>query len=123
MRADAQRNRARLLDVAERVFIERGTEASTEDVAKAAGVGVGTVFRHFPTKAALVEAVYRAMLTRLATDVEKVSGDGDGLVKIFTLLVDRATVKKTLADALAAMNVDVATEGPPVLRDLLADML
>ena len=68
LRADARRNRARLLEVADRVFTERGVGAPTEEVARAAGVGIGTVFRHFPTKEALLEAVYVARLRRLKTD-------------------------------------------------------
>ncbi|MFB9830697.1 helix-turn-helix domain-containing protein [Actinoallomurus acaciae] len=50
LRADARRNRARILAVAEAVFAEKGPSASTEEVAERAGVAIGTVFRHFPTK-------------------------------------------------------------------------
>lgn len=53
LRADARRNRERVLEAAESVFGERGAAASTEAVARRAGVGIGTVFRHFPTKEAL----------------------------------------------------------------------
>ena len=59
MRADAQRNRDALLEAATAAFTEHGTEASLEDVAKRAGVGIGTLYRHFPTRDALVEAAYR----------------------------------------------------------------
>lgn len=68
LRADARRNRARLLDVAEAVFAEHGVTVSTEEIARTAGVGIGTVFRHFPSKEALLEAVYVARLRRLADD-------------------------------------------------------
>lgn len=57
MRADARRNRARLLEVAEAIFAARGTGASTEEVAREAKVGIATVFRHFPTKEVLLDAV------------------------------------------------------------------
>ena len=58
-RADAERNRARLIDAAKSVFAERGGAASLEEVARTAGVGIGTLYRHFPTRDALIEAVYR----------------------------------------------------------------
>lgn len=57
MRADAERNRERILEVAGRLFAETGGKASIEDIARAAGVGVGTVHRHFPTKEQLLAAV------------------------------------------------------------------
>ena len=57
LRADAQRNRARLLEVAQTVFAEQGTSASIDEIARRAGVGVGTLYRHFPTKDALFEAI------------------------------------------------------------------
>ncbi len=56
-RADARRNRAKVLAAAERQFAEHGLEAQIEDIARAAGLGVGTVYRHFPTKEALLEAL------------------------------------------------------------------
>jgi AcrR family transcriptional regulator len=59
LRADARRNRERVLVAAREVFAEHGLDAQMDDVASAAGVGVGTVYRHFPTKEALLEAVAR----------------------------------------------------------------
>ncbi|HEX2315830.1 MAG TPA: helix-turn-helix domain-containing protein [Thermomonospora sp.] len=59
LRADARRNRDALLAVARTVFAEQGTEASLRDVARRAGVGIGTLYRHFPTREALLEAVVR----------------------------------------------------------------
>src|ERR1700680_4470101 len=61
MRSDARRNRERVLIAAEDVFSEKGLRAQVEEVARRAGVGVGTVCRHFPTKQALVEAVLTSM--------------------------------------------------------------
>ena len=58
-RADARRNREALLESAGEAFAEHGTAASLEDVARRAGVGIGTLYRHFPTREALVEAAYR----------------------------------------------------------------
>ena len=57
LRKDAQRNREKLLAAAVELFAERGTDGSLEEVAKRAGVGIGTLYRHFPTRDALVEAV------------------------------------------------------------------
>src|SRR5689334_20580904 len=64
-RRDARTNRARILEVAEDVFGRGGESASTEEVARLAGVGIATVFRHFPTKAALLEAVLLERFGRL----------------------------------------------------------
>ena len=65
-RADAARNRARLLDAAKAVFAAGGSEASLEAVARRAELGVGTLYRHFPTREALYEAVYRREVEQLA---------------------------------------------------------
>ena len=66
LRADARRNRAAILAAAEAVFAEQGTSAPTEEVAARAGVAIGTVFRHFPTKDALLAAMMKELLARLA---------------------------------------------------------
>ncbi len=66
LRADARRNRERILDSASAVFSERGTEAQIDDVARSAGVGVGTVYRHFPTKEALMTELVRQKFSRLS---------------------------------------------------------
>jgi AcrR family transcriptional regulator len=58
-RADGQRNRARLLETAKAAFAEKGAAASLDEIARTAGVGAGTLYRHFPTRDALIEAVYR----------------------------------------------------------------
>ncbi len=112
MRADAQRNRARLLEVAEEVFAARGTSASTEEIARAAGVGIGTVFRHFPTKEALLEAVFLGRLRRLADDAAALAAADDpgaALFSFFTRAVGESATKNALADALAGAGVDVHT--------------
>jgi AcrR family transcriptional regulator len=70
-RADAARNRERVLTAAKEVFGDGGAEASLEAVARAAGVGIGTLYRHFPTREALFEAVYRREVQQLADLAEK----------------------------------------------------
>ena len=69
LRADAQRNRDRLLEVAVRAFSQDGPDVTLEAIAKDAGVGIGTLYRHFPTREALVEAAYRNELARLCDAV------------------------------------------------------
>ncbi len=70
LRADARRNRAKVLDAARAAFAELGLEAQVEDIARRAGVGIGTVYRHFPTKEALVAALAEAHFAQLALIVE-----------------------------------------------------
>jgi AcrR family transcriptional regulator len=65
-RTDAQRNRERILEVAKAAFTRAGADARLDDIAKDAGVGAGTLYRHFPTRDALIEAVYRTEVERLA---------------------------------------------------------
>ena len=65
-RADAQRNRERILEVAKQEFTRSGANASLEDIAKKAGVGPGTLYRHFPTREDLLVAVYRSEMEKLA---------------------------------------------------------
>lgn len=72
-RSDACRNRDRLLEVAAEVFAECGVEASLEQIAKRAGVGIGTLYRHYPSRDALVEAVYRHNVDLLCAGAEELS--------------------------------------------------
>jgi AcrR family transcriptional regulator len=65
-RADAERNRDRILEVAKDAFTQSGADASLDDIAKQAGVGAGTLYRHFPSREALIEAVYRTEVEKLA---------------------------------------------------------
>ena len=65
-RADAKRNRERILEVAKEVFTRVGAAASLDDIARRSGIGSGTLYRHFPTRDALIEAVYRSEVEKLA---------------------------------------------------------
>ena len=65
-RADAQRNRERILDVAKEIFTRDGAAASLDDIARHAKIGPGTLYRHFPTRDTLIEAVYRSEVEKLA---------------------------------------------------------
>ena len=71
MRADAQRNRDRIVEVARVVFRERGYDASLDDIAKKAGVGPGTLYRHFPTRDALLDAVMQAWVDGVTETTDK----------------------------------------------------
>ncbi|MFC7532674.1 TetR/AcrR family transcriptional regulator [Actinoplanes sp. GCM10030250] len=102
LRADAQRNRARILDAAESVFAELGPRGSTEEVARRAGVAIGTVFRHFPTKDALLAAIMKRLLAQLVEEAGK-----HDLFAFFTHMVAQAAAKKTVVDLLAGSGVDI----------------
>ncbi|MFC3997939.1 TetR/AcrR family transcriptional regulator [Nocardiopsis sediminis] len=83
VRADARRNRARILEAAEAVFAEQGASASTEAVAARAGVAIGTVFRHFPTKPALLQAVVMNLWDRLVSEVDALVDDPEAVTALF----------------------------------------
>ncbi|MFC6023474.1 TetR/AcrR family transcriptional regulator [Plantactinospora solaniradicis] len=102
LRADAQRNRARILDAAEAVFAEAGTRASTEEVARRAGVAIGTVFRHFPTKDDLLAAIMKRLLAQLVEEAGRLD-----LFAFFTHVVAQAAAKKAVVDLLAGSGVDI----------------
>jgi AcrR family transcriptional regulator len=106
MRADAQRNRARILGAAEEVFAEQGAAASTEEVARRAGVAIGTVFRHFPTKDDLLAAIMKELAARFAAEVETLARQGDpgALFDFFGNVVGQASAKRTVVELL---DVDI----------------
>ncbi|CNF90160.1 Possible transcriptional regulatory protein TetR [Mycobacterium tuberculosis] len=109
LRADALRNRAKVLAAAEEVFAVQGTSASTEEVARKAGVGIGTVFRHFPTKESLLEAVLVALLERLAGEARELrsaADPGEAFFGFFSRVVARAATKQAVTEALAEAGID-----------------
>jgi AcrR family transcriptional regulator len=104
-RADARSNRARILDAALEVFGKGGESASTEEVARRAGVGIATVFRHFPTKAGLLDAVLVSRFDRLRERADGLAGSedpGKALFDLFTEMVSDAPSKIAIAEALEA---------------------
>jgi AcrR family transcriptional regulator len=105
-RADGQRNRQRLLEIGRRAFTELGAQVSLETIAKRAGVGIGTLYRHFPTREALIEAVCRAEVEQLAVAARQLvesHAPGDGLHRWMRLFVDFIATNKLLASAVSAM--------------------
>jgi len=110
-RADATRNRLRLLDAAKAVFSAGGPEASLEAVARRAGVGIGTLYRHFPTREALFEAVYRREVDELAALAEASQGTPAEALRAWVKAnVEFVATKKGMAAALAlaAYNKDLS---------------
>jgi AcrR family transcriptional regulator len=102
-RIDARTNRGRILDIAEEVFGKGGESASTEEVARLAGVGIATVFRHFPTKAELLEAVLVRRFDRLRERAEALldaADPGSAFLDFFGQLVADAATKIAIAEAL-----------------------
>jgi AcrR family transcriptional regulator len=106
MRADAQRNYTRLLDAAGAAFAEHGADdVSLEEIARRAGVGIGTLYRHFPTRPALLEAVYRDQVDLLDARAEELLGaesPGDALAGWLRALMRFSSTKHSLTSALLA---------------------
>ena len=102
-RSDAQRNRERILEVAKEAFTHSGPNTSLDDIAKHAGVGPGTLYRHFPTRDALLEAVYRAEVEKLAAEEPKLAQalpPIEALRAWMLLVVDYIATKQIIAPAL-----------------------
>jgi AcrR family transcriptional regulator len=105
-RADAQRNRERILEVAKLVFTRRGTEASMDEIAKRARIGPGTLYRHFPTRDDLLAAVYISEVEKLAEAQRKFSAElspAEALRAWMLVFIDYIAAKKIIAPALNAM--------------------
>jgi AcrR family transcriptional regulator len=103
-RVDAVRNRERLLEAAKAVFSAGGPDASLEAVARRAGVGIGTLYRHFPTREALFEAVYRREVEHLADLAEQLKGEvapAEALRRWLRSNVEFVATKKGMSAALA----------------------
>ncbi|MFI0406747.1 TetR/AcrR family transcriptional regulator [Actinomadura sp. 3N508] len=137
MRADARDNRARILEVAEDVFGRGGSAASTEEVARLAGVGIATVFRHFPTKRALVEAVLVGHFDRLCAEARSLADaddPGPAFFGFFRHLVEDAASKLAIIEAFTNAGGDThgdagggdagrAAQGPRDLREAVGVLL
>jgi AcrR family transcriptional regulator len=120
-RADAARNRERLLETAAEIFSAGGPDASLEAVAKSAGVGIGTLYRHFPTREALFEAVYRREVDQLADLAGRLADEADPVEALRRWLhanVRLVATKKGMAAALA-----LAAHRPSALHAYSADRL
>ena len=105
-RADAQRNRDSLLEAAKAAFAEAGPEASLDEIARRASVGIGTLYRHFPTRDAVVEAVYRREVQQLADAAPRLIESlvpAEALRAWMRLFIDYIAAKRVIAPALKSL--------------------
>lgn len=129
MRADARRNRARVLEAARLAFGAEGSNVSLDEIARRAGVGAGTVYRNFPTKEALFEAVVVDRLATLAAEARALAGVADPGPAFFTfveLLGREGARKRDVVEAFAGTGIDLKLGLAPAVEELagaLAAML
>jgi AcrR family transcriptional regulator len=128
MRADAARNRDRVLEAAEFVLTRDGLDAPIRDIARQAGVGVGTVYRQYPTKEALYQAIMADRMERLAAHASSLAAQtdagtidaGSAFFTFFDSIVTGATTKTIFADALTDAGIDAkAASGEAGGHDVL----
>jgi AcrR family transcriptional regulator len=120
-RADAQRNRERILEIAKQAFTRSGANISLDDVARHAGVGAGTLYRHFPTRDALLEAVYRTEVEKLAAAERKLAATMPPLEALrawMLLFVDYIETKQIIAPALNTL-----VGGPSKIFEASGDLI
>ena len=129
LRADARRNRDQLLQVAAEAFAADGLQVPLDEIARRAGLGPGTLYRHFPTKESLVEAVVHERLRSLLDDARAraaSSEPGAALSGFIDRLVAEARAKRDLVDALARADVDITatvSETAADIRDAIGVLL
>ncbi|MEV6127811.1 helix-turn-helix domain-containing protein [Streptomyces violaceusniger] len=129
LRADAQRNREKILSAAVRVFAEEGLDAHLERIAKEAGVGTGTLYRNFPTRELLIEAAYRNELARLcdaAPELLATLSPGEAMRAWLGRFMDYANAKLGMADALrgvVASGVNPYAQSHEMIQDALARLM
>lgn len=106
-RADSLRNREHLLETAKAAFTEIGADVALEEIARRAGVGIGTLYRHFPTRDAILAAVYQRGVEQLSASAEALSATrspGEALEAWLHLLIDYMATKRVIAPALRASS-------------------
>ncbi|MEU4892900.1 helix-turn-helix domain-containing protein [Streptomyces sp. NPDC044780] len=129
LRADAQRNREKILSTAVRVFAEEGLDARLERIAKEAGVGTGTLYRNFPTRELLIEAAYRNELARLcaaAPELLATLPPREALRAWLGRFMDYANAKLGMADALrgvVASGVNPYAQSHEMIQDALTRLM
>lgn len=129
LRADAQRNRDALLEAAREIFVAEGTEVPFEDFARRAGVGTGTLYRHFPNREALATAVFEAEVTALrdrATELAATEPPDQALATFLGEMVDRMYAQRGFGGtfhALAERGSDVVADGGVAMEDAVAELL
>ncbi|TDU04204.1 TetR family transcriptional regulator [Streptomyces sp. 846.5] len=121
LRADAVRNRAKVLEAARSAFTAEGPSVPLDEIARRAGVGAGTVHRHFPTKEALLEAVIVGRLEDLLADARAAlaaEDPGESFFAFFTSMIADASTKMDMAEALSRVGVDLHASTRAVAGDL-----
>jgi AcrR family transcriptional regulator len=121
MRADARRNRVRVLEAAEEAFSAEGLSVPIDEIARRAGVGAGTVYRHFPTKEALFEAIILGHVRRLVDDARSLTraeNPGQAFFEFWTRMVEEGSATKDLHDALAGAGLDLRAASGEIVQDL-----
>ena len=121
-RADSVRNRDQLMTAAKAAFTERGADVALEEIARRAGLGIGTLYRHFPTREALLAAVYRREVAQLAAAADRLLAERAPLAALEAWLgelVDYLATKRVIAPALQASpgegSAAYAAGGPAVV--------
>jgi len=125
-RADSARNRQLLIDAAKAGFSSVGLDVSLEEIARRAGVGIGTLYRHFPTREAVVEAVYRREVEHLAEAVPlllQTSPAGEALHKWMHLFVDYIATKRIIAPSLAAAATRTRTNSVELITGAISTLV
>ncbi len=123
LRADALRNRARVLEAAESVFAAEGISVPVDVIAEKAGVGVGTLYRHFPTKEKLFEAILIDRLSAIAADARArmdAEDPGAAFFSFLQYLVEESALKRDLIQALLGAGVEIEQAAAPAKRELEA---
>lgn len=129
LRADARRNRDKLIETAAAAFAEKGVETSLEDIARRAGVGIGTLYRHFPTREHLVEVVYRRELESLAAAASELAAKHPpdvALEEWMRRFVGYIATKRGMANSLRILmtsNSSLFAEGIGLIRSALDSLL
>jgi AcrR family transcriptional regulator len=111
LRADARRNRQRVLEVAEATFADEGLDVPIDEIARRAGLGVGTLYRHFPTKEALFAAIVVGRVERAtahALQLARADDPGGVFFEFLVYLLEQGAMKKDFVDALAGAGVDLS---------------
>lgn len=126
LRSDASRNRKLIVEAATAMFSAHGMSVGIDDIAERAGVGVGTLYRNFPTKEALFSAVVENRLIGLVQEAEVLaatSPPGEAFFKMIELIADEASSKSDIVDALNAVGIDIkknTSKSQKALRAVLA---
>jgi AcrR family transcriptional regulator len=129
LRADARRNRERVLEAARAAFGDEGSDVSLDEIARRAGVGAGTVYRHFATKDALFEAVVLHRIGELVADAQALSHDPDPACAFSSFVVclgREGALKRDLIEALASDGIHLQLGDAPIVQaliDVLAELL